>query len=264
MLSHALWCVPDLRRFEWQEFYLDYRYEMKRLKRTLSWPSQQHILALREHFACSTLEVRLEAPESAQMGVSISPRELGLVGRRGRYKLTPERLFFPPTDSSLLSLQIGALVLDIPVSTPKDCTPGFETIAVTFGLTGAGSRFETLRGVQSLYGWLVWCDMVKIPAESRAGEAMEQFILDLGDRALSAVLPDPKDKCRYSLGCGKVLWAFVKRLAGNSDERQGGTIHFSSTIHVVLQDEANPESRPRWLSSQMNASLFPEAPRDWR
>lgn len=135
-------------------------------------------------------------------------------------------------------------------------------MAVTFGLTGAGSTVETLGGLQSLHGWLVSCDMVKIPTESRASEAMELFIRDLGDRALSAVLSDPKDKYRYSVGCGKVLWAFVKR--GNSDRTRGGTFHFSSTIHVVLQDEANPESRPRWLSSQMNASLFPEAPRDWR
>lgn len=135
-------------------------------------------------------------------------------------------------------------------------------MAVTFGLTGAGSTVETLGGLQSLHGWLVWCDMVKIPTESRANEAIELFFHGLGDRALSAVLSDPKDKCRYSVGCGKVLWAFVKR--GNPDRILDEVFFFPSTIHVVLQDEANPKSRPRWLSSQMNASLFPNAPRDWR
>lgn len=258
---NVVWCIADLERFKWQEFYLDYRDEKKGPKRTLAWPPKQYTL-LWEHFAASSLELRLDVPESAQVGVSISPPELGLVDRSGRYTLTPKRLSFRPADGSLLSLQFGALVLDIPVPAPKDCTPSFETVAVTFGLTGAGSTVETLGGLQSLHGCLVWCDMVKIPTESRASEAMELLIRDLGDRALSAVLSDPKDKCRYSLGCGKVLWAFVKRV--NSDGMRGGTFHFSSTIHVVLQDEANPESRPRWLSSQMNASLFPEAPRDWR
>lgn len=89
--------------------------------------------------------------ESAQVGVSISPRKLGFVGRSGRYTLNPERLSFPPTDSDLLSLQIGALVLDIPVSTPKDCTPGFETVAITFGLTGAGSDSTQIPSASSPY-----------------------------------------------------------------------------------------------------------------
>lgn len=255
--DNVVWCVPSLWRFAWTEFYLDYR---GKEKGPLAWPPEEHTLVL-DHFA--SLELRLHVPESAQIGVSVSPPELALVDGSGRYTLTPERLSFPPTDGSLLSLQFGALVLDIPVPAPEDCTPSFETVAVTFGLTGAGSRAENLGGVPSLHGWLVWCDMVKIPTESRAGEAMEQFIRDLGDRARSAVLSHPKDKCLYSLGCGKVLWAFVKR--GNSAHRTyGGIFHFPSTIHIVLQDEANPESRPRWLSSQMNASLFPEAPRDWR
>lgn len=71
---------------------------------------------------------------------------------------------------------------------------------------------------------------------------MEQFIRDLGDRTLAAVLSDPKDKCRYSLRCGKVLWAFVKR---DPDRMLDEVFFFPSTIHVVLQDEANPKSRPR-------------------
>lgn len=134
--STVVCCFTDLGRFEWQEFYFAYRYEDKGgPKRTLRWPPFGYTSALREYFASYTLEVRLEVPESAQVGGSISPRELGFVGRSGRYTLTPERLSFPPTDNDLLSLQIGALVLDIPVSTPKDCTPGFETVAITFGLT---------------------------------------------------------------------------------------------------------------------------------
>lgn len=74
--------------------------------------------------------------------------------------------------------------------------------------------------------------MVKIPTESRASETMEQFIRDLGDRTLAVVLSDPKDKCRYSLRYGKVLWAFVKR--GNPDRMLDEVFFFPSTIHVVL------------------------------
>lgn len=116
---NVVWCIPDLERFKWQEFYLDYRDEKKGPKRTLAWPPKQHTL-LWEHFAASSLELRLDVPESAQVGVSISPPELGLVDRSGRYTLTPKRLSFRPADGSLLSLQFGALVLDIPVPAPKD------------------------------------------------------------------------------------------------------------------------------------------------
>lgn len=82
--------------------------------------------------------------------------------------------------------------------------------------------------------------MVKIPTESRASEAMELFIRDLGDRALSAVLSDPKDKCRYSLGCGKVLWAFVKR--GNSDRMRGGTFHFLPLSTLCFKTKPTPKA----------------------
>lgn len=70
--SNVVWCIPDLERFKWQEFYLDYRDEKKGPKRTLAWPPKQHTL-LWEHFAASSLELRLDVPESAQVGVSHFP-----------------------------------------------------------------------------------------------------------------------------------------------------------------------------------------------
>ncbi|KAK1833626.1 heterokaryon incompatibility protein-domain-containing protein [Podospora conica] len=258
--------VPDLDQFEWKEFYLDFRREKKELPagvHSLPWPARDGFTP-QNHFRLPefSLELVLEVPESANVCVSMLPRGLGQVTGSSRHKLSLQGVSCPAVDGSCLTLQFGALILDIPGTAPAGCTPISESIAVTFGLTGAGPRFETLRAGESVYETLVWCDIVKILPECRPSGAIEKHIRDLRGRALYAVLPEPKDKCRYNLGSGKVLWAFVKR--GNPRSMDEETMCFHWTVYVVLEDGDSTASQPLWLSSQLNASVFAEAPRDWR
>lgn len=150
--STVVCCFADLGRFEWQEFYLAYRYEDERgPKRTLRWPPFGYISALREYFASCTLEVGLKS-QNLPKWASPFPREsldslAGVAGTHSLRNVSPSH----QRTATCCPYKLALLVLDIPVSTPKDYTPGFETVAITFGLTGAGSDSTQIPSASSPY-----------------------------------------------------------------------------------------------------------------